>query len=581
MKEHRKELVFVIPAVFVIVLAVIGYQGNIPTFSEVKFPNVDTVQAGNIEEQQTPDQSQAQDTDAAEATENWKETDSSSWQDGTYQGSGKGFGGVITARVTIADQRMTQIDITNHAQETPEYYSRAEVIIPQMIQKQSANVDVVSGATYSSNGIKQAVANALAKAAGKSVQEVSDDGGNENTAGAGEKSQKQASVKGKPADGTYTGSAECEMFGYTLSLRVKFRDAKAVSISNLKISGNQDPANETYWNNAWKPMVKRILQAQNSDVDVVSGATYSSNAIISAYLDAYRQAVAKNDGKKSAKKKSSKATATPKKTPPTLGEDQKSVPVPDQIQDGTYTVTSACDPDSKKAFRSYQLSADITFAGGKLTGITNFTSTDESNRSYYLKAANGSASVTGVVKQLIAKQSASGIQAVSGATCSSKTIRDLYLLALEKAGASVTNTTEDMAVQTPAPKTTPAPSSGVAGSDPGSEEGGTPAKIQDGTYTVSVIVWPDAWEDFREYTMTADVTFADGRYASMDNIQISDTSNQFYCDQAWYGYGSCVGIGQQLQDADRVQYDIVSGATCSAYAFIELYEKARLMATQD
>lgn len=581
MKEHMKEFVFIIPAALVIALAIVGFQGSIPTFSEVKFPDIDTVQAGNIEEQDSPDTSQEKNPDAPQEALSLTESDKNTWQDGVYQGSGKGYGGVITARITIADQRLTKIDITNHAQETPEYYSRAAAIIPKMIQKQSANVDVISGATYSSNGIKQAVANALAKSAGKSVQEVSDDNSNKDTARAEGKSGKQTTVKGKPADGTYTGSAECEMFGYTLSLTVKFRNAKAVSISHLNISGNQDAANEAYWQKAWKPMVKRILQAQSSDVDVVSGATYSSNAMISAYLDAYRQAVDKNSGKKSSKKKSAKTTARPKKTPVTLGDDdQNNVPAPAKIQDGTYTVTSACDPDSKKAFRSYQLTADVTFSGGKLTGISNFTSNDESNRSYYLKAANGSSSVTGVVKQLITKQSANGINAVSGATCSSKTIRDLYLLALGRAGASVVEKTEDMAVQTPAPKPTPAPTPGVTGSDPGTGEGNVPKKIQDGTYTVSVIVWPDEWEDFREYTMTADVTFADGKYVSMDNIQISDTSNQFYCDQAWSGYGSHVGIGQQLQDTERTQYDVVSGATCSTYAFIELYEKAVSMATQ-
>lgn len=578
MKERIKDLVFLIPAVLVVALAIVGFRGSVPTFSEVKFP--DTVQAGNVEEE-TADPSEEQDSEESQEELDLAESDSSSWQDGVYQGSGTGFGGIITAQVTIENQQITQITITNHALETPEYYSRAAAIIPKMIQKQSANVDVVSGATYSSNGIKQAVSNALAKAAGESVQEVTDDAGQkDNSSQSGTKSKKQTSVKGTPADGTYTGSADCEVFGYTLSLSVKFKEEKAVSISNLKISNNDDPANEAYWQKAWKPMVKKILQKQSSDVDVVSGATYSSNAIVSAYLDAYGKAVAKNGGKKtSPKKKASKPASSPKKSPTVLeDEDQNQIPTPDQIQDGTYTVTAACDPDSKKAFQSYQMSADVTFAGGKLTSITNFTSTDESNRSYYLKAANGSTSVKGVVQQLIEKQSASGINAVSGATCSSKTIRNLYLLALAKAGASVAdNSTEDMAVQTPAPKPTATPIPDTS-SDSGSDDAS--AEIHDGTYSVSVIVWPDEWEEFVEYTLSADVTFADGKFVSMTNIVISDTSNWYYCDQAWNGYGSYVGIGQQLQDTERLQFDVVSGATCSSYAFVELYEKALIMAKQ-
>jgi len=61
--------------------------------------------------------------------------------------------------VTVANHRVTKIDITEH------YHSpvgkNAEKIIDKIIQKQSLDVDVVTGATMSSQSILKAVENAL------------------------------------------------------------------------------------------------------------------------------------------------------------------------------------------------------------------------------------------------------------------------------------------------------------------------------------------------------------------------------------------------------------------------------------
>ena len=98
-----------------------------------------------------------------------------------------------------------------------------------------------------------------------------------------------------PADGVFQGSALCDRFNYSISIYVRFKDGRAVSISKLKMSGNDDPANEAFMNNAWKTMSVRILKAGNSDVDIVTGATYSSDAIKVAYQSAYAKAVAANN----------------------------------------------------------------------------------------------------------------------------------------------------------------------------------------------------------------------------------------------------------------------------------------------
>ena len=83
------------------------------------------------------------------------------YKDGTYTGSAQGFGGDIKVKVTVSGQKITVIDITEASGEDEAYLSMAKDIISTMLDKQTADVDTVSGATYSSTGIKNAVTQAL------------------------------------------------------------------------------------------------------------------------------------------------------------------------------------------------------------------------------------------------------------------------------------------------------------------------------------------------------------------------------------------------------------------------------------
>lgn len=204
--------------------------------------------------------------------------------------------------------------------------------------------------------------------------------------------KKTKAKTGKPADGVFDGSSVCEKFGYTVSIKAKFKDGKPVALYGMKMLNNSDNSNDAYMSRAWREMVKRIIggAADNgtvSDVDSVSGATYSSNAIISAYLDARNKAVAKSEGKKL------KATAKPTPVPskkPTAVKVSKPVKVPSgAIADGKYKVSAVCEPDEDEDFEKYTLSALFTFKNGKCTAISDFSSTAESNKNYYMKAAKG------------------------------------------------------------------------------------------------------------------------------------------------------------------------------------------------
>ncbi len=90
--------------------------------------------------------------------------DSAGYVDGIYSGEAQGFGGPIGVEVTVTDGAITDITITSAEHEDGAYLSMAQDIIPVIIENQSADVDTISGATFSSTGIKNAVMQALEKA---------------------------------------------------------------------------------------------------------------------------------------------------------------------------------------------------------------------------------------------------------------------------------------------------------------------------------------------------------------------------------------------------------------------------------
>lgn len=84
-------------------------------------------------------------------------------RDGTYTGSAEGYHGSVTVEVTVEGGTVTQISVTEQ-NENQRYFERALAVIDAMLSNQTWEVDAVSGATYSSNAIKQAVENALSGA---------------------------------------------------------------------------------------------------------------------------------------------------------------------------------------------------------------------------------------------------------------------------------------------------------------------------------------------------------------------------------------------------------------------------------
>lgn len=86
------------------------------------------------------------------------------WHDGTYTASADGYRGAFTVTVTISGGHISSIDASSN-EETPDIGGEAiTTMIPDMIDQQSYDVDTVSGATKTSDALRDAVARCLADA---------------------------------------------------------------------------------------------------------------------------------------------------------------------------------------------------------------------------------------------------------------------------------------------------------------------------------------------------------------------------------------------------------------------------------
>lgn len=85
-------------------------------------------------------------------------------RNGTFKGCAQGFGGEIVVSVTIEEDEIVELQVVSADGEDSSYLSMAMDIQEKILTAQSADVDTVTGATYSSIGIKNATIDALKKA---------------------------------------------------------------------------------------------------------------------------------------------------------------------------------------------------------------------------------------------------------------------------------------------------------------------------------------------------------------------------------------------------------------------------------
>lgn len=455
------------------------------------------------------------------------------YKDGTYQGSGTGFGGTITVQVTISGGKIAAIDILSASGETGSYFASAKGVISKMISGQTPNVDAVSGATYSSNGIIQAVQNALSKAANTSVSVT--------PTPTAKPTPKPTSIP-KPSgnvtykDGTY--SAEAEGFDGPVKVTITIKNGKITKITNTNTDTKE------YFSKAWAKIQPAILKKQGVyGVDTVSGATFSSNGI----LEAAQKALAKAE---TTAKPTTKPTATPAPTEGPALTETPDTPV-SEYQDGTYT--------GKARGYSGFVTITLTIKDGKITEIAN-TNTDTG--SYFRKAWKV------LQPAILERQSADGIDTVSGATYSSQGILGGAQQALASAKITETPTETPTPTVTPEVSVTPEPTAvpevtptAVPTETPTPEPTEEPAgRYRDGSYTGS------GAGNYGAGSVTVTVTISGGQIVGASYSTLDDEE---YFDEAWNSiYNQVMGS----QSADGL--DAVSGATFSSQGIIQAFQNA-------
>lgn len=217
------------------------------------------------------------------------DADKSMYNDGVYIGAGTGFRPNLKVQVTIEKGLISDIQIISHG-ETTGYYEQAFAIVPkEIIAKQSTDVDTISGATKSSNGIKSAVKDALNQARKPEfVDSTTDTTNNEEKKDEIVATNISADVSMdknvKFKDGTYTGVGTGFQPGLTVSVTISTGKISSIQI----LSNNETPG---FRENAFSVIPKAIIEAQSTNVDVVSGATFSSKGIMMAVKNALQKAI--------------------------------------------------------------------------------------------------------------------------------------------------------------------------------------------------------------------------------------------------------------------------------------------------
>lgn len=352
-------------------------------------------------------------------------TEPSSYKDGTYYGSAAGFGGPIQVEVVISGGVITSIRIVSAPYETAEYLNRAKSVITSILSTGSPNVDAVSGATYSSTGIINAVKRALSQAA--------IDGKEENPDLQDEEPDLSIMPDEKLVDGEYIGIGEG--FGGEIHVRVTVSEGRITEITVI----SAEYETPEYFNRA-TGLIQQIINGQSAAVDVVSGATYSSQGVLEGVQNALKMAAAGDTiGPDDSENRDPEPAGTEDveqdpNGPDDSGEDKSETA---GYQDGSYTASKWCG-DGDGTFR-YEITVTVTIEDGAIAAIEAIKTADESddperNDTYMGYAVNGRTrrgiTYVGVPQQIVDKQSADEIDAVSGATYSSEAIRNAVVQAL-------------------------------------------------------------------------------------------------------------------------------------------------------
>lgn len=537
--------------------------------------------------------------------------------DGVYKGSATGFSGPVTVAVTIMDKKIISIDILSSTDDEA-FFNRAKGVIDRIIASQSFDVDVVSGATYSSNGIIGAVKNALTGekdngVTGKSKQESTSESESDSTLAEIAAVQDASAYK----DGTYYGTGK----GFAGTMKVKV-DISGGKIASISIVSTKD--GDSYVKSA-SSLLDTIVEKQSTNVDTVSGATFSSRGIIAAVRSALSQAAVSdnttgnNTDKQSAAEASgngqtdenSSGSASEKGTEGTLpyvdgiyygtaegykGDIRVAVVIQDKTlkailvtkkQDDEPFITNAMDVLKnmmKKQSADVDTVSGATYSSKGLIGAvkaafeearktTAGENTGDSNSDSNNSNDNNSNIAGEEDKAVLLKL----VQSQASLDGTQYTQLSWYLLQIRLGDAQeVLESTESTK------KDVSRAREKLQAAINELQKNDTSTNVyEDGTYDVSTLCTPDGDMDFIAYNLSMKVTIANDRIVSITDVKgDGDSQNASYIKKAADGTRNQQGMVSVLTsqtnaaNIDFSSIDTVSSATCTSNAIIDGCKRA-------
>lgn len=555
-------------------------------------------------------------TETENATEDTQTaTGSFDLADGVYKGSATGFSGPVTVAVTIMDKKITSIDILSSTDDEA-FFNRAKGVIDRIISSQSLDVDVVSGATYSSNGIIGAVKNALTGekdkgVTGKTKQEGTSESESDSSSAEITAVQDASAYK----DGTYYGTGK----GFAGNIKVKV-DIAGEKISAISIVSTKD--GDSYVKSA-SSLLDTIVEKQSTNVDTVSGATFSSRGIIAAVRSALSQAAVSENtaGNNTGKQGAAEASGNGQT------DENSSGSASEQGTEGTLAYVDGIYYGTAEGYKG-DIKVAVVIQDKTLKAI--LVTEKQDDEPFITNAMD-------VLKNMMKKQSAD-VDTVSGATYSSKGLIGAVKAAFEEArkttagentgngnsGGNNNNSNnaadsnialdEDKAVlsklvQSQASldgtqytqlswyllqirlgdaqevlesaestkKDVSRAQEKLQAAINALQKNDTSTNVyKDGTYEVSTLCIPDDDMDFSAYNLSMKVTIANDRIVSITDVKgDGDSQNASYIKKAADGTKNQQGMVSMLTsqaNADSIDFssiDTVSHATCTSKAIID------------
>lgn len=488
--------------------------------------------------------------------------------DGTYYGTGTGFAGKIKVAVTVKDKQITAIEIVENEADDDTFFSRAKGVIDKIISGQTLEVDVVSGATYSSNGIISAVKNALTGAADSGTPASTSagaSGGSSSPAG-GSSSISTVQDASAYADGTYYGTGTG--FSGALTVEVVISGGK---ISSIQIMDTSD--GDSYIQNA-SGLISNIIATQSTNVDTVSGATYSSVGIIEAVRNALSQAAISSDGNSNSQNTNSSSNGNGQNSNNNSSDNTTAVTGKFPYKEGVYYGTAEGYLDDIKVA--------IVIQDKTLKAVVIVEENDD--ETFFKRART-------VAENMVKKQTVD-VDVVSGATYSSKGIIGAVKEALKEAekatkgendNSNNNNNNNNNSNNNNGNNSNNNGNNNNNGNDNnGNDNNGgnngdnenpdeTKYIYADGEYTVIVPCLPNEDGDFEAYSLTMKVTISKDKITDISEIKGDGSSdNDAYIKRAVQGTSKLPGVVTQILEKGTLEeIDTVSRATCSSNSILE------------